>query len=98
MTGKSKIKPLGNRILVKRCEAETKKGGILLPSAAQEKPQQGEVIAVGPGKFDDKGHLISLSLKVGDKVLFTSYAGVSVKPDDEDLLIMSEDEILAVIC
>jgi chaperonin GroES len=94
---KTTIKPLGDRVLIKRCEAETKKGGILLPNAAQEKPKMGEVMAVGPGKLDKKGECIPLNLKVGDKVLFSAYAGVEVKPDEDDLLIMSEDEILAVI-
>ncbi len=95
-----KVKPLGNRILVKRAEPKSSKGGILLPESSKEKPKQGEVIAVGPGRLDDAGKLEKLQVKVGDKVLFGSYSGTEVKvPDqaEEGLLIMSEDEILAVI-
>lgn len=89
-----KIKPLGKRVLVKRAEATVTKGGILLPDSAQEKPKQGEVIAVGPG--EEKGG--PLEVKVGDRVLFGAYAGTEVKTDEEeDYLLMSEDDILAVI-
>jgi chaperonin GroES len=69
----SKFKPLSNRVLIKRAKAQTTKGGILLPDSAQEKPKKGEVIAVGPGKFDDEGKLQPLHIKVGDRVLFSSY-------------------------
>lgn len=93
-----KIKPLGKRIVVKRMTAQKTKGGILLPEAAQEKPKEGEVIAVGPGEIDSKGNKIPVSLKVGDKVLFSSYSGVEFKPDDEnDYLILSEDDVLAIV-
>lgn len=93
-----KIKPLGNRILVKRSEAKTTQGGIFLPDSAQEKPKQGEVLAVGPGKMDDKGTLSPLELKVGDHVLFGAYAGTEVEASDEaEYLIMSEEDVLAVV-
>ena len=99
MTVKQQIRPLGNRVLVKRSEMKTSKGGILLPETAKEKPRQGEVVAVGPGKVDDKGHLKPLELQVGDLVLFSSYAGTEVKTDetDGDFLIMSEDDILGIL-
>lgn len=96
---KPKIKPLGNRILIKRSVCQMTKGGIILPDAAQEKPKEGEVIAVGPGKENKNGELEAVSLKVGDRVLFTSYAGTEFRPEreEEEYLIMSEDDILAVI-
>lgn len=94
---KQKIKPLGNRVLVQRSKAQTSKGGILLPDTAQEKPKEGIVIAVGPGKTDDEGKLQPLSLKEGDRVLFSSYAGTEVKEEDTEYLIMSEDDILGVL-
>lgn len=99
MTVKQHIKPLGNRVLVKRSEVKMSRGGILLPETAQEKPRQGEVVAVGPGKLDDKGNLKALSVNVGDLVLFSSYAGTEVKTDEEegDYLILSEDDILGVL-
>ncbi|WP_316355884.1 co-chaperone GroES [Candidatus Neptunichlamydia sp. REUL1] len=92
-----KFKPLGNRLLVKRSEAEMTKGGILLPDSAQEKPKQGEVIAVGPGKMQDDGAVTRMEVKMGDKVLFGSFAGTEVNSDEEEFLIMSEDDILAVV-
>ncbi len=79
MSAKQHIKPLGNRVLVKRSESKLSKGGILLPETAQEKPRQGEVVAVGPGKIDEKGNIKALELHVGDTVLFSSYAGTEVK-------------------
>jgi chaperonin GroES len=91
-----KIKPLGNRIVVKRQEAKTTKGGILLPETAKEKPRQGVVLAVGPGKVDEKGKTHPFELKVGDEVLFSSYAGTEYKVDDVDYLILSEEDVLAV--
>lgn len=91
------IKPLGNRVLIKRSKAATTKGGILLPDSAQEKPKEGEVIAVGPGKIDENGVKETMQLKVGDRVLFSAYAGTEVKNDDEELLILSEDDILGVL-
>lgn len=91
-----KIKPLGNRIVVKRQEAKTTKGGILLPETAQEKPRQGVVMAVGPGKVDGKGKTHPLDVKVGDEILFSSYAGTEYKAGDVDYLILSEEDVLAV--
>ncbi len=93
------IQPLGNRVLVKRSETKLSKGAILLPETAQEKPRQGEVIAVGPGKLDEKGNLKKVNLSVGDHVLFSSYAVTEVKTEEEnaDFLIMSEDDILGVL-
>ena len=95
----NKIKPLGNRVLVKRSEAKTTKGGILLPETAKEKPKQGEVVAVGPGKIDEKGSVKAMNLRVGDRVLFSAYAGSEVKTGETDAeyLIMTEDEILGVL-
>ena len=93
-----KIKPLGNRILVKRSEAEASRGGILLPDSAQEKPKQGEVLAMGPGKMDDEGAVTPIDLKVGDQVLFSAFAGTEVEASDEmEYLIMSEEDVLAVV-
>ena len=94
---KQKIRPLGNRVLVQRAKAQTSKGGILLPDTAQEKPKEGIVIAVGPGKADEEGKLQPLNLKEGDRVLFSSYAGTEVKEEDMEYLIMSEDDILGVL-
>lgn len=91
-----KIKPLGARIVVKREEAKTTQGGILLPESAQKKPKSGKVIAVGPGKTDEKGHLVALDVKVGDQILFSSYAGTEYKTD-EDYLILSEEDVLAIV-
>ncbi len=93
------VRPLGNRALIKRSQARTTKGGILLPETAQEKPKQGEVIAVGPGKIDDNGTLSPMNIRVGDQVLFSSYAGTEVKTDEQDTqyLILSEDDILVVL-
>lgn len=95
----NKIKPLGNRVLVQRAKAQSTKGGILLPDTAQEKPKEGTIIAVGPGKVDDKGEMITPHVKVGDRVLFSSYAGTEVKSSnqDEDCLILSEDDILGIL-
>jgi len=93
-----KIRPLNDRILVKRLkEEEMTKGGIIIPDSAKEKPAEGEVIAVGPGKLDDKGKRIAVELKAGDKVLFSKYGGTDVKLDGVDHLIMREDDILGVI-
>jgi chaperonin GroES len=93
------IKPLGNRVLVKRSEIKMSRGGILLPETAQEKPRQGEVVAVGPGKIDDKGNLKAVEVSVGDTVLFSSYAGTEVKTEDDqaDYLIMSEEDIFGIL-
>lgn len=93
------VKPLGKRVLIKRSKAATTKGGILLPDTAQEKPKEGQVIATGPGKHDDRGRLDPVSVKAGDHVLFSSYAGTEVKNigNDEEYLIVSEDDILGVL-
>jgi len=93
-----KIKPLADRVLVKRIEEEeVKKGGIIIPDTAKEKPQKGEVLAVGPGRVDENGKRIPLEVKVGDRILFSKYAGNEVKMGDEEYLIMREDDILAII-
>ena len=92
------IKPLSNRVLIKRSDATVSRGGIFLPESAQEKPKQGEILAVGPGKADDEGHVMPSKLKVGDRVLFSSYGGSEVEMEDEgEFLIVSEDDILAVL-
>lgn len=94
-----KVKPLGDRILVKRLEAENKtKGGIIIPDTAKEKPREGKVIAVGDGKVDEHGKRNPLSVKVNDKVLFSSYAGTDIKIEGEEYLIMKEEDVLAIIC
>lgn len=92
-----KFKPLGNRLLVKRSEAEMTKGGILLPDSAQEKPKQGEVLSVGPGKMKDDGTVSEMEVKAGYQVLFGPFAGTEVSVDEEEFLILSEDDILAVV-
>jgi len=92
-----KLRPLHDRVIVKRMEEERKtSGGIVIPDTAAEKPSKGEVVAVGEGKILDNGERRSLDVKVGDKVLFGKYAGTEVKVDDEDLLVMREDDITAV--
>jgi chaperonin GroES len=92
------VKPLADRVLVRPLEAEEKKkGGIIIPDTAKEKPQQGEVVAVGPGRLDDAGKRVAMEVKKGDKVLFGKYSGTEVTVDDEDYLIMRESDILAVI-
>ncbi len=92
-----KIRPLGNRLLVQRSKAQTSKGGILLPDSAQERPREGQVIAVGPGKTSENGQLEPIAVKVGDRVLFGSYAGTEVKQNDEEYLILSEEDILGIL-
>ena len=93
-----KVKPLADRIIVKAAEAEEMtKGGIILPDTAKEKPQEGKVLAVGPGKVSDNGNTISMTLKSGDKVLYGKYSGTEIKVDGEDVLIMRESDILAVL-
>ncbi|MDR1103813.1 MAG: co-chaperone GroES [Endomicrobium sp.] len=92
------IRPLGEKILVKPAEVkEVKKGGIIIPDTAKEKPQEGEVVAVGKGKKTEDGKIIALDLKVGDKVLYGKYSGTEVKFDDKEYLIMSQDDILGII-
>lgn len=93
-----KIRPLHDRVVIRREEEETKtSGGIVLPGSAAEKPQRGEVVAVGNGKIQDNGEVRALDVKKGNKVIFGQFAGNTVKVDGEELLIMSENEILAVI-
>jgi chaperonin GroES len=93
-----KFRPLGDRVLVKRVEEESKtKGGIIIPDTAKEKPQEGEVVAVGPGARDDSGKVQPLELKAGDKILFGKWSGTEVKVDGEDLLIMKESDVLGVV-
>ena len=95
---KTKFRPLHDRVVVRRLSAEEKtKGGIIIPDTAQEKPQQGEVTAVGPGGRDEAGKLIPIDLKVGDKVLFGKWSGTEVKLDSEELLIMKESDIMGVL-
>jgi chaperonin GroES len=92
------ITPLHDRVLVRRLEEkETVKGGIIIPDTAKEKPQEGEVIAVGAGKLNEKGDRIPLDVKAGDRILFGKYSGNDIKIDDEEYMIMKEDEILAKI-
>jgi chaperonin GroES len=92
------FRPLADRVVVKRIEAEMKTaGGIIIPDTAKEKPQEGEVVAVGPGARDDAGKLIALDVKVGDKVLFGKWSGTEVKIDGQDLLIMKESDILGIV-
>jgi len=93
-----KVKPLGEKILVKRLEAEEKtKGGIVLPDTAKEKPKEGKVVALGDGKLLENGKRAEFQVKKGDRILFASYAGTEVKVDTEEYLIVSEEDILAVI-
>ena len=93
-----KIRPLHDRVIVKRLEEERKTAsGIVIPDTAAEKPDQGEIMAVGPGKRDDNGKHIALDVKVGDKVLFGKYSGTEVKVDGDELLVMREEDIMAVI-
>jgi len=95
---KAKIRPLGEKVLIKRMEAETTtSGGIVLPDTAKEKPQKGTILALGDGKQLDDGARAEFSVKVGDKVLFTSYAGTEIKVDGEELMLMDESDILAIL-
>lgn len=93
------VKPLGDKVLVKRASAKSSKSGILIPESMQEKSREAEVIAVGPGKYDEKGRLKPMHVKVGDSILFSSYAGTEVKTEDEqaEYLIMSQDDIFGVL-
>jgi len=93
-----KFRPLHDRVVVKRVDAEEKtKGGIIIPDTAKEKPQEGEVIAVGPGGRDESGKLIPIDLKVGDRILFGKWSGTEIKLDGEELLIMKESDVMGVI-
>ncbi len=92
------IRPLRDRIIVKRVEAQrTTASGIVIPDTAAEKPEQGEVIAVGPGRLDDKGKRITPEVKVGDRILFGKYSGQTVKVEGEELLVMREEDVMAVL-
>ena len=92
------FRPLHDRVVVKRIDAEQKTaGGIIIPDTAKEKPQEGEIVAVGPGARDEQGKLVALDVKVGDRVLFGKWSGTEVKIDGQDLLIMKESDILGVI-
>ena len=93
-----KLRPLADRVIVKRVDSETKTAsGIVIPDNAAEKPDQGEVLAVGPGKRNDKGDFVALNIKVGDRVLFGKWSGTEVKIDGEDLLIMKESDIMGIV-
>ena len=92
------FRPLGDRVLVKRVEEEEKtKGGIIIPDTAKEKPQEGEVVSVGPGARDESGKVNALELKAGDRILFGKWSGTEVKIDGKDLLIMKESDVLGVV-
>jgi chaperonin GroES len=93
-----KVRPLADRVVVKALEeAETMRGGLYIPDTAKEKPQQGEVVAVGPGKLSDEGKRIDMELKVGDNVLYGKYSGTEVTVDNEQYLILRESDVLAVV-
>ena len=93
-----KVKPLADRVVVKALEeAETMRGGLYIPDTAKEKPQQGEVVAVGPGKLSEDGKRIEMELKVGDKVLYGKYSGTEVTVDNEQYLILRESDVLAIV-
>jgi chaperonin GroES len=92
------LKPLGDRVVVKALEAETtSRGGIVLPDSAKERPQTGEVLAVGPGKTLDNGTTVAVEVKVGDKVVYSKYGGTEVKVGGEDVIILRQDDILGVV-
>jgi chaperonin GroES len=94
----TKVRPLHDRLLVRRIEeTETAKGGIIIPDTAKEKPQKGEVLAVGNGKILENGTKVPLDVKVGDKILFGKYSGTDIKIDGEEVLILREDEVLAIV-
>ncbi|MFA5779969.1 MAG: co-chaperone GroES [Elusimicrobiota bacterium] len=93
-----KIRPLGDRVIVKPAEEkEIKKGGIIIPDTAKEKPQEGDVIAVGPGKVDETGKKIPMDVKAGDKILYGKYSGTEIKIDDKEYLIMHQEDILGIV-
>jgi chaperonin GroES len=98
MASKLKLKPLGGRVIVEPIEQEEMTaGGIILPETAKEKPQEGNVLAVGPGDRDDKGERVPMEVKVGDKVLFAKYSGTEIKLEGRKLLIMRESDLLAIV-
>ena len=93
-----KIRPLGDRVIVKPAEEkEVMKGGIIIPDTAKEKPQEGDVIAVGPGKVDETGKKIPMDVKAGDKILYGKYSGTEIKIDDKEYLIMHQEDILGIV-
>ena len=93
-----KFRPLHDRVVVRRIEGEDKtRGGIIIPDTAKEKPQEGEVVAVGPGKRNEKGEIVALDVKAGDRILFGKWSGTEVKLDGEELLIMKESDIMGII-
>jgi chaperonin GroES len=93
-----KLKPLGDRVVIKPLEQkEVKKGGIIIPDTAKEKPQEGEVVAVGKGKVSDDGKLIPMDVKVGDKILYGKYSGTEIKLEDVEYLIMHQEDILGIV-
>lgn len=95
---KIKIQPLGDRVIVKAIEPkEVKKGGIIIPDTAKEKPQEGEIIAVGKGKIADDGKLVAMEVKAGDRVLYGKYSGTEIKINDEEYLIMREEDVLGIV-
>ena len=95
---KLKFRPLHDRVVVKRIDAEAKtKGGIIIPDTVKEKPQEGEIVAVGPGGRDENGKLITMDLKTGDRVLFGKWSGTEIKLDGEELIIMKESDIMGVL-
>jgi len=92
------VKPLSDRVVIKPAQAEDKvQGGIIIPDSAKEKPQKGEVVAVGPGKASDSGEIVAMTVKVGDTVLYGKYSGTEVAIDNEDVLIVRESDILAIV-
>jgi len=91
------IRPLHDRVIIRRIEEKTTKGGIIIPGNASDKPMTGEVVAVGPGRRDDKNNYVPLDVTVGAKVVFGKYSGTEVKVDDEDLLIMREEDIMGIV-
>jgi len=94
----AKFRPLHDRLLVQRLDEEQKsRGGIIIPDTAKEKPQQGRVLAVGPGRRDDKGELVPLDVRAGDTVMFAKYAGTEIKIDGEDRVILREEDVLAIL-
>lgn len=94
----TKVKPLNDKVLIERAKADEKtKGGIILPDSSKEKPKEGRIVAVGQGRLNDSGERIAFQVKAGDRVLFKSYAGTDVKLDGKEYILMSEEEILAVI-
>jgi chaperonin GroES len=93
-----KFRPLHDRVLVRRVESEEKtRGGIIIPDTAKEKPQEGEVVAVGPGARDESGKLVPLDVKAGDRILFGKWSGTEIKVDNEDLLVMKESDVMGVL-